>query len=404
MEADPVVTQTMNAGMEKSIDAEYSEAVVIVNGCGLSKVANIQAWRDWAGSLPVRILSTGLDDIVALQDVSHIWVADANFVPIPSAFRSEMRKKMPPRSAYVMFSTGKPVTSRYSYDEKWTSTDDKHDKFGGLRFLKTSGLDKPYEVDQTYDGDHVDFVNYQATRLGFPYCVFQLASNEPSVVVDSNFSTVQDIYANALKMSLPSTSILESHKELASRSDTEMFVVFDADFQLETELLGTEGIKPWDTDAVHLWYARNPVNGLEYGHGGPKAFNCGAFLNLDDTTIDVTTNASSARLILHKEVVGVHAFNWSALATWRTAFREAAKLALSLNTTPDEEQYKEAFYRLDTWCTKADPSAAFGGLCLDGAKIGRRWAERARTREQVLLINNFQWLREQFEQRHGTTK
>lgn len=384
-------------------DSTHSEILVVVNGAGLSKMGNIQAWRDWADGMPVRILANGLDDLSTITEFTHAWIADANYLPLPAAFRSEMRKLISETADYVVFAANKPLAARHFYDDKWTTNADKHDKFGGLRYLNLDCVNKSFEIDETFNNKPISFVNYQASRLGFPYCVFQLSSHEPKVIVDENFTTVQQIYSGALKMAFPEFNILCSHKELAQRSDSDIFVVFDADFQLDCTLL-TDEFKPWELDSVHLWYARNPVNGLEYGHGGPKAFNRKAFLNLDETTVDVTTNASSARLTVHKQVTGVHAFNWSSVATWRTAFREAAKLTMGINTIVDESQYKDAYYRLDTWCTKADPSADFGDVCVDGAQCGRRWAERVNNRADVLQINNFQWLSEFFEKRHGKAK
>jgi hypothetical protein len=381
-------------------DTTRSEVLIITNGSGLSKSANVKAWKDWASDLPTKVVSGGLEDVAPFEGFTHAWIADANYLPFASAFRSEMRKQIPVTAEYAVFSVTKPLAARHFYDEKWTTDQDKHDKFGGIRYLNTKGLASVYQTDQTFMGREISFVSYQASRLGFPYCVFQLASNEPKIIVDENFVTVQHVYHGAHKMAFPEFNILDSHKELASRSDTDIFVVFDADFQLDTELLNDE-FKPWELDSVHVWYARNPVNGLEYGHGGPKAFNRNAFTKLDDRTVDVTTNASSSRLTVHRQCVGVHAFNWSPMSTWRTAFREAAKLSMGINTIVDADQYKEAFFRLDTWCKVAKPDVDYGDLCTDGATCGRKWVERVNNRADVLKINDFAWLEDEFQKRHG---
>jgi hypothetical protein len=284
------------------------------------------------------------------------------------------------------------------YGEKFTAKDDPHDKFGGLRYVKVLSRAKSYVLDETWNGKEVEFVSYRPTRLGFPYAVFMLQSNEPDDLVKEHLYESEKFYPHTL-LRKSDLSILDSHKWLAQTSDTEMFLVLDADFKMEDSLT-TEELKPWEQDSVHLWYARNPINGLVYGHGGPKAFNKNAFLDLREKTIDVTTSAHSKRLIVHEQCVGVHAFNWGPEPTWRTAFREAAKLVWGRATAATKKELQDCTIRLDRWTSENDlisdaPNAIFGLL---GAQAGRKWAQRVNKQVEAQLINDFEWLHKQFLQ------
>ena len=390
-----------------------SEIVVILNAEGLSRKENARAWREWAEALPVKCFSFGLEEIHRLREhipvpepdsndkpyYTHAWVVDANYLPYISAFRATMRKHMSPDTTFTVFHVKEPMSARHFYEGKWTTMDDKHDKFGGIRYISLASSSEPYLPDESYQGSPVEFAHFACSRLAFPYCVFQLQSNEPDVIAKENYKTVKSVYTNAIEFASTLT-ILGSHIQLARRSDTEMFVVFDADFRLEKPLMN-EDLKPWELDSVHLWYARNPINGLEYGHGGPKAFNRDAFTNLDGETLDVTTSASTTKLLIHPQVVGVHAFNWSALSTWRTAFREVAKLTLGLNTISDLDVFEEAYLRREIWTKEADSRIPFADVCQHGAREGKSWAEHVNSRVEAARINDFEWLDSEFNKRYG---
>ena len=103
---------------------------------------------------------------------------------------------------------------------------------------------------------------------------------------------------------------------------------------------------PWDWQpdrlqaAKHyIFNAKNPVNGLEYGHQAMIAYNKKLVLANTGTGLDFTLDQAH-------EVVpvlsGTAYYDTTPWAAWRTAFREAIKLRASL---PDVESE----YRLDRW-------------------------------------------------------
>lgn len=120
--------------------------------------------------------------------------------------------------------------------------------------------------------------------------------------------------------------------------------------------------------SVHIWYTRNPVNDLVYGHGGPKLFPriAQTIRKPSELPTDFTLSVG-AGMVVHEQELGVHRFNTSVSATWKTAAKEAAKLTYAANNGNTE-----ASRRLKVWLTVARPDAEHGEHCLNGAAFGNQ--------------------------------
>jgi hypothetical protein len=89
----------------------------------------------------------------------------------------------------------------------------------------------------------------------------------------------------------------------------------------------------------YIFNAKNPVNGLEYGHQAMIAYNKKLVLSNSGTGLDFTLDQAHEVVPILSGTAYYAQTPWSA---WRTAFREAIKLRASL---PDVESE----YRLDRW-------------------------------------------------------
>jgi hypothetical protein len=88
-------------------------------------------------------------------------------------------------------------------------------------------------------------------------------------------------------------------------------------------------------------------------------------------------------------------FNTDPFTTWRSAFRECCKLASRIIDRQDDKETQE---RLDIWCEKSNDSFA-----LEGARAGRAFGTENKTNLDALKkINDYDWLKEQFDGRHST--
>jgi hypothetical protein len=99
----------------------------------------------------------------------------------------------------------------------------------------------------------------------------------------------------------------------------------------------------WQPDRMqepkhYIFHARNPVNGLVYGHQAMIAYNRKLVLDNPGHGLDFTLDSAHEVVPI---LSGVARYNVSPWVTWRTAFREALKLC----GNPDVESQ----YRLKQW-------------------------------------------------------
>ena len=188
--------------------------------------------------------------------------------------------------------------------------------------------------------------------------------------------------------------IHQAHIEAARRVKTDMFWVVDADAVIKDDFVFDYQIPHYDFNAkstVHVWQSQNPVNGLTYGYGGVKLLPTALTLNMDLSKPDMTTSISKLFKPM-PSVSNVTAFNTDPFSSWRSAFRECCKLASRIIDRQDDAETQE---RLRVWCmTPTDAHAQ------NGAIMGRDYGLANRTNLEALSkINDFEWLREQFNAR-----
>jgi hypothetical protein len=181
-----------------------------------------------------------------------------------------------------------------------------------------------------------------------------------------------------------------AHEQAAGEATTDHFFTVDADnwildgFSFDIDF---EPIK----EAVYVWRCRNPVNYLVYGYGAIKLFDTHHMRSIDRTTVDMTSSANRNYQIVNV-VASETRFNTSPFDAWRSAFREACKLASGAiaNQSPETAQ------RLDAWCSHGlcEP---FGSWTLDGAREGREYGRlHAGNTEALALINDFTWVKARY--------
>lgn len=137
-----------------------------------------------------------------------------------------------------------------------------------------------------------------------------------------------------------------AYKAAAAASDTPWFFAVFA--KLEVDLEFDWGWQPdmWQGPKHYIFNSKNPVNGLEYGHMGMIAYNKALVLANDGGGLDFTLAQPHESVPI---LSGIAHYNQDAWTTWRTAFREVAKLKYFNKVSPSVE----TDYRLKIWCSNA---------------------------------------------------
>ena len=152
----------------------------------------------------------------------------------------------------------------------------------------------------------------------------------------------------------------------------------------------------WQEPKHYIFNARNPVNGLEYGHMSVIAYNKNLVLSHNTPGIDFTLSQPHEHVPI---LSGIAHFNQNPIMTWRTAFRETLKLKHFNSITPTVETE----HRLDIWLTKAQGN--YAEWCLKGSNDAIEYYRQANGDYTKLLYSfEWKWLNEYFEQKYGSTQ
>jgi hypothetical protein len=220
------------------------------------------------------------------------------------------------------------------------------------------------------------------------YDIIFISYNEPNA--DENFAKLKLRFPLAKRVH-GINGIHQAHIAAAKKAFTKMFWVVDGDAVILDSFNFNYIVDEYNLNTVHVWRSQNPVNGLEYGYGGVKLLPRHLTLTMDTTTTDMTMNISTQFKAV-EELSNITAFNTDKFSAWRSAFRECCKLAAINNT--------ESTARLYQWC-QLNTHAQYGEYAYSGALAGNRYGrENAGNNPALSLINDFDWLMNQFEQTH----
>jgi hypothetical protein len=218
------------------------------------------------------------------------------------------------------------------------------------------------------------------------YDIIFISYNEPNA--DENFSKLKARFPLAKRIH-GIKGIHNAHIAAAKKCFTKMFWVVDGDAIIVDSFDFSYIVDEYNLNTVHVWRSRNPVNGLEYGYGGVKLLPRQLTINMDTTTTDMTMNISNQFKVV-EELSNITAFNTDPFSAWRSAFRECCKLAVINNP--------ESLSRLHEWC-KLVEDVPYGYYAYSGALAGNKYGcENAGNNPALSLINDFDWLKSQFEQ------
>jgi len=145
----------------------------------------------------------------------------------------------------------------------------------------------------------------------------------------------------------------------------------------------------WQPDRLqqakhYIFYATNPLNGLEYGHQAMIAYNKKLTLVNRGIGLDFTLDDEHEVIELNS---GIAQFNTDEWSTWRTAFRECIKLKKDNSPTSQ--------HRLNIWLTIAE--GQYAEMCIKGARDAVQYYEEVGGDiDKLKLSYDWPWLKEKF--------
>ncbi len=149
----------------------------------------------------------------------------------------------------------------------------------------------------------------------------------------------------------------------------------------------------WQPDRLqknkhYIFYARNPVNDLVYGHMGMAAYHRGLTLENDGSGLDFIMSQPHEVVPIESGTARYDADPWM---TWRTAFREVLKLIQYV-----DQGDVAAKSRLRSWLNVGN--GPYGEWSIHGAKDAQTYYEQCRGEyKQLKLSYEWDWLRQHFD-------
>lgn len=191
---------------------------------------------------------------------------------------------------------------------------------------------------QVYDYPYID--KTYACGSENPLDIVFIDNGEPNA--DYNYLQLPHVgISNKIHRSSGVTGRVAAYQAAAELSTTPWFFAVFAKLEVDSNINWF-----WQPDRLqepkhYIFHARNPCNGLIYGHQAMIAYNKKLVLNNPGVGLDFTLDSAHEVVPM---LSGTAHYNETPWMTWRTAFREVLKLRASL---PDVENE----YRINRWCT-----------------------------------------------------
>lgn len=255
------------------------------------------------------------------------------------------------------------------------------------RYLKTQIYDYPY-LEKDNDSD------FYAEK---PLDIVYISNGEPDE--ERYYHNLEDdVYGNPLRDSRFRIKWVRgvdgrvaAYQAAANQSSTDWFFAVFAKLAVDNFDWAWQP-DYWQQPKHYIFNARNPVNGLEYGHMGMIAYNKRLVLENNSPGIDFTLSQPHESVPV---LSGTAHFNQDPWTTWRTAFREVLKLRLFMDMQPTVETE----HRLATWLSTAQGN--YSDYCLAGARDAVEYYESVGGDVCKLQLSfEWQWLRARYDAKY----
>jgi hypothetical protein len=208
-------------------------------------------------------------------------------------------------------------------------------------------------------------------------CIF-LSYKESNA--DSNWSYVRSFVPWAKRVDGVRGSDA-AHKAAAAKSDTERFILIDADNQPNPEFFNQQlRINQTNDSCVFRWRAKNIINGLCYGNGGISSWTKTFVNNMRTHEASNGDNKTVVEFCFDDKYWAMHDVwsttipNGSPQQAWQAGFREGVKLCLDRGRRVNPEEFESSTWfgnrtNLVIWCS-IGADVEYGKYAMLGARQG----------------------------------
>ena len=208
----------------------------------------------------------------------------------------------------------------------------------------------PYIKKQAYDYPYIDRTQ-RHMYWDEPLDIVFIDNGEPNA--EYNYLQLPHVsIPNRIHRSSGITGRVAAYHAAAELSRTPWFFAVFAKLEVDSKFDWL-----WQPDRMqepkhYIFHAKNPCNGLIYGHQAMIAYNKSLVLDTAGTGLDFTLDSAHEVVPI---LSGMAHYNETPWMAWRTAFREVVKLQASL---PDVENE----YRIKQWCRNTESKNAIWSM------------------------------------------
>jgi hypothetical protein len=235
-------------------------------------------------------------------------------------------------------------------------------------------------IKQLYDFDrHVHFDYDYETK---PMDIVFLSYDEPSA--EKYWQVLKEKYPRAKRIQ-GVKGRTQAYHTAAAMSDTYYFFAVFPTIELDHKFDFTFQPDRLREACHYIFHAKNPVNGLEYGHRAVILYNKRLCLSTIHPNLDFTLSQPHTVV---PQVCGTSHFNQSPEISWRVAFREVLKLCEMKPTV-------ESQFRLKKWCELG--KGQYASFVQKGALDAVNYYKEVNGDKDALQLSyELDWLKERF--------
>jgi hypothetical protein len=243
-----------------------------------------------------------------------------------------------------------------------------------------------------YDGGNegIKYVNYPIPKVTHkprqPLDIVYVSNGE--VGEEERYNRIQTLAGRPVKWVRGVAGRENALREAARICDTSWFILFPAKLWADDQFDFNYQPPNKALPQHYIFYARNPVNGLEYGHQAAVCYNRDLVLDTHDYGLDFTMSKPHAVVPV---ISGVAQYNSDLMMTWRTAFREAVKLTAAGDA--------ESLERLRVWLREG--RGLYCAWSVIGAEDGVEYYKSVNgDHAELMKTFEWRWLSEHFAKIH----